>query len=55
MHLFIHHLSGMGDASLGDCVVEEAQSQGPAAAHQSVDKAADGTDQLAERLVDGRE
>jgi len=39
----------MSDAPLGDCVVEEAQAQGLAAAHQSVDKAADGTDLLAEQ------
>ena len=40
----IHHFSGLGGASPGDRVVEEAQARGPAAAHQSVDKAADGTD-----------
>ena len=39
----------MGDASLGDGAVVEAQARGLAAAHQSVDKAADGTDLLAEQ------
>ena len=39
----------MGDASLGDCVGEEAQARGLATAHQSGDKAADGTDSLAEQ------
>ena len=39
----------MGDASLGDCVVEETQARDSAAAHRSVDKAADGTDLLAEQ------